>query len=138
MGMIFRQLLDTVSSSYTYILAAGPGSEAFIIDPVKARLPQYLQLLAELDVQLTVAIDTHIHADHLTALGDLREATGCATVMGAQSPARCVTKRVVDGEMLSLNGIELRAMHTPGHTSESYSFFLKGVTAKLSSRGTYD
>jgi sulfur dioxygenase len=122
--MLFRQLFDAVSSTYTYVLASGHGREAVIIDPVKEHLNQYLQLIAELDLKLVIAIDTHTHADHITALGSLRDASGCTTIMGMRTKAECVSYRVTDGEVLNSDGISLRAMFTPGHTNESFSFVL--------------
>ena len=122
--MVFRQLFDPVSSTYTYLLASGVGREAFLIDPVKERAGHYLQLLSELQLKLVIAIDTHVHADHITALGDLRGSTGCLTVMGEHSKAECVSYRVKDSELLRADGLALRAIHTPGHTDESFSFFL--------------
>lgn len=122
--MLFRQLFDAQSSTYTYLLASGPGREALLVDPVREQIPAYLQLIAELDLRLVRALDTHTHADHVTALGGLRDATGCATIMGAQSQAECVSERVRDGECLRIDGLTLRALYTPGHTDESYSFVL--------------
>lgn len=122
--MIFRQLFDAESSTYTYLLASGPGREALIIDPVREQLPAYLQLIRELGVRLVTAIDTHTHADHVTALGGLREATGCVTLMGQYTKAECVSAQVREGESLSVDGIHLRALYTPGHTDESFSFVL--------------
>jgi sulfur dioxygenase len=122
--MLFRQLFDPISSSYTYVLASAPGREAYIIDPVKERLGQYQQLIAELDLKLVIAIDTHTHADHITALGALRDSTGCTTLMGERTRAQCVSQRVKDGQLLKADGVELRAIYTPGHTDESFSFYL--------------
>lgn len=122
--MLFRQLFERESSSYTYLLASRPGGEALLIDPVKDEVPKYLQLLRELDLRLVFAIDTHVHADHVTGLGALRDAAACATVMGARSKAECVSRKVVDGETLRIDGIELKALHTPGHTDDSYSFVM--------------
>jgi glyoxylase-like metal-dependent hydrolase (beta-lactamase superfamily II) len=91
---------------------------------VKEQAEQYLRAIEQLDLKLVRAIDTHTHADHITALGDLRDATGCVTVMGQYSKAACVSTTVVDGELLHVDGIRLRALYTPGHTSESFSFLL--------------
>jgi glyoxylase-like metal-dependent hydrolase (beta-lactamase superfamily II) len=124
--MLFRQLFDSVSSTYTYILASGIGREAVIIDPVKEQLRQYLTVISDLELKLVTAIDTHTHADHITALGSLRASSGCTTVMGEHTKAECVSYRVSDGETLNTDGIALRAMYTPGHTNESFSFVLEG------------
>ncbi len=122
--MIFRQLFDPVSSTYTYLLASGRGREALIIDPVKGLLEHYLQLIADLDLKLVRAIDTHTHADHITALGDLRDATSCVTIMGEFTKAQCVSQGIREGESIDVDGIRLLALYTPGHTDESFSFVL--------------
>lgn len=120
--MIFRQLFDNVSSTYTYLLANRPGGEALIIDPVLERVERYLQLLDELDLKLAKAIDTHVHADHLTGLGELRDRTKCITVMGRTSNVDVVSMRVDDGDAIEVEGVWLEVMHTPGHTNDSYCF----------------
>lgn len=122
--MIFRQLIDTISSTYTYLLAERHGGEALIIDPVLERVDQYLSLVEELDLQLVMAVDTHIHADHVTGIGRLRETAHCATAMGDQSAAECVSLRIKDGDVLKVDGLTLRSLYTPGHTDDSYSFLL--------------
>ena len=123
--MIFRQLFDHESSTYTYLLASRAGGEALLIDPVLNNLDQYLQLLRELNVKLVLAADTHVHADHITALGRLRDQLGCPTLMGEYSKADCVSLRLKDGEKISLDGIELRGLYTPGHTDDSFSFVMR-------------
>jgi len=122
--MIFRQLFDTTSSTYTYLIASRKGGEALIIDPVLERVDRYIKLLDELQLRLIKAVDTHIHADHVTGLGELRDRTRCITVMGEQSGVDVVSMRVGDGEKVEIEGIALDAIYTPGHTSESYSFFM--------------
>jgi sulfur dioxygenase len=122
--MIFRQLFDSASSTYSYLLASRPGGEALIIDPVLEKVDRYLQLLRELDLRLVKAVDTHLHADHVTGLGALRDRTQCITVMGEQSRVDVVSVRVADGERLRIEGLELEAMYTPGHTDDSYCFRL--------------
>ena len=122
--MIFRQLYDHESSTYTYLLAGRSGGEALLIDPVIARVDQYLRLLGELDLKLVMAVDTHIHADHVTGLGKLREHSACATVMGAHSRAECVSLKVREGEQLRVDGARLDVLYTPGHTDDSYSFLM--------------
>jgi sulfur dioxygenase len=122
--MIFRQLYDSVSGTYTYLLASRRGGEALIIDPVLEKVERYLQLLRELDVRLVKAVDTHLHADHITGLGALRDRTQCITVMGEQTHADVVSMRVSDGERIAIEGICLDVLYTPGHTDDSYSFVL--------------
>jgi glyoxylase-like metal-dependent hydrolase (beta-lactamase superfamily II) len=122
--VIFRQLFDRESSTYTYLLAGRTGGEALIIDPVLGRAGQYVRLIEELDLRLILAVDTHIHADHVTALGTLREQTGCATAMGEMTQAECVSERFREGEKLSVGGLELDVLYTPGHTDDSYSLLL--------------
>lgn len=128
--MIFRQFFDPVSSTYTYLLASGRGREALIIDPVKEQAPHYLAAIQALDLKLIRAIDTHTHADHITALGDLRDATGCITLMGEFTKASCVSAQVRDGENIDIDGIRLQAIYTPGHTDESFSFLLDPAQPK--------
>src|SRR5579864_1559958 len=89
-AVIFRQLFDQASSTYTYLLASRPGGEALIIDPVLTKVDRYIQLLNELDLRLIKAVDTHLHADHITGLGLLRDRTRCITVMGERSKADVV------------------------------------------------
>lgn len=122
--MIFRQIFDKESSTYTYLIAERHGGEALLIDPVLERTPQYVQLVEELDLKLVMAVDTHIHADHVTALGKLRDETDCATAMGEMTRTECVSLHFRDGDRLSVDGIGLEVMYTPGHTDDSYSFLL--------------
>jgi sulfur dioxygenase len=120
--MIFRQLFDATSGTYTYLLASRRGGEALIVDPVLEKVDRYLSLIRELDLRLVKAVDTHLHADHITGLGALRDSTRCITVMGEQSSVDVVSMRLSDGDMLRIEGIELEAIYTPGHTDDSYSF----------------
>ncbi len=120
--MIFRQLFDSVSCTYSYLLAGGRGGEALIIDPVFDKVDRYLQLMRELDVRLVKAVDTHTHADHITGLGALRDRTHCITVMGEQSSADVVSMRVSDGDRILIPGVEIDVLYTPGHTDDLYSF----------------
>jgi sulfur dioxygenase len=122
--VIFRQLFDNVSSTYSYLLASRRGGEALIIDPVLEKVDRYVQLLTELDLRLVKAVDTHLHADHITGLGALRDRTHCITVMGEQSKADIVSMRLADGEKLEIEGVSLDVVYTPGHTDDSYSFIM--------------
>jgi sulfur dioxygenase len=123
-AMIFRQLFDGASSTYSYILASRHGGEALIIDPVLEKVERYLKLMEELDLRLVKAVDTHLHADHITGLGALRDRTHCITVMGEQSKVDVVSMRVGDGDRLRIEGLSLDVIYTPGHTDDSYSFVL--------------
>ena len=120
--MIFRQLFEPVSGTYSYLLASRRGGEALIIDPVLEKVDRYLQLVEQLDLRLVKAVDTHLHADHITGLGALRDRTHCITVMGEQSKVDVVSMRLADGDYLQIEGISLEAIYTPGHTDDSYSF----------------
>ncbi|WP_428534971.1 MBL fold metallo-hydrolase [Rhodopila sp.] len=123
--MIFRQLFDAGSGTYTYLLASRRGGEALIVDPVLEKVDRYLSLIRELDLRLVKAVDTHLHADHITGLGALRDSTRCITVMGEQSSVDVVSMRVADGDRLRIEGVELEAIYTPGHTDDSYSFQMR-------------
>ncbi|HEV7305968.1 MBL fold metallo-hydrolase [Ensifer sp.] len=122
--MIFRQLFDSVSGTYTYLIASRQGGEALIIDPVLDKVERYLQLVRELDLKLVKAVDTHLHADHITGLGALRDQTHCITVMGEQTAADVVSMRVTEGDRVSIEGLSLDVLYTPGHTDDSYSFLM--------------
>ena len=122
--MIFRQLFDSVSGTYSYVLASRPGGEALILDPVLEKVDRYCQLLRELDLKLVKAVDTHLHADHVTGLGELRDRTHCVTIMGEQSKADVVAMRVADGDKVTIEGLCLDVMYTPGHTDDSYSYLM--------------
>jgi glyoxylase-like metal-dependent hydrolase (beta-lactamase superfamily II)/rhodanese-related sulfurtransferase len=122
--MIFRQLFDQTSGTYSYLLASRRGGEALIIDPVLEKVDRYLSLVKELDLKLVKAVDTHMHADHITGLGALRDKTHCITVMGEQTKADVVSMRLADGEQLTIEGLALDVVYTPGHTDDSYSFIM--------------
>ena len=122
--MIFRQLFDKVSSSYTYIIASTKGREALIIDPVLENVETYIKLLKEFDLKLVKVIDTHIHADHVTGASKLKDITKCSTIMGDHTPAEAVEIKVKDDDYINLDNLKIRAMYTPGHTSDSYSFLM--------------
>src|SRR4030081_3908824 len=118
--MIFRQLFDAVSGTYTYLLASRRGGEALIIDPVLEKVDRYIQLVNEIDLKLVKAVDTHLHADHVTGLGALRDRTQCITVMGEQSKVDVVSMRLAEGDKLTIEGGAFGVMCTPGHTGASY------------------
>ncbi len=122
--MIFRQLFEPVSGTYSYLIARRRGAEALIIDPVLEKVDRYIQLLNDLDLRLVKAVDTHLHADHITGLGALRDRTNCVTVMGEQTKADVVSMRLTDGDTLEIDGIDMDVIYTPGHTDDSYSFVM--------------
>ena len=122
--MIFEQLFDKKSSTYTYIISSGKGREALIIDPVIESTDKYIKVLKNLDLKLVKVIDTHIHADHISGLNELSKRTKCSKIMGEQSSSEVLDIRVKDNEKIKIENIELISMHTPGHTDCSYSFLM--------------
>ena len=122
--MIFKQLFDKKSSTYTYLISSGEGREALIIDPVIDNVADYLDLLKNLNLKLVKVIDTHIHADHVTGASKLKNVTKCSTIMGEHTPAETVEIKVKDDEYINLDNLKIRALYTPGHTSDSYSFLM--------------
>ena len=123
--MIFKQLFDNKSSTYTYIISSGKGREALIIDPVIENTSKYLNVLKELNLKLVKVIDTHIHADHITGLNELSKQTNCSKIMGEHSASEVIDIRVKDNEKIKIENIELTSIYTPGHTDCSYSFLMK-------------
>ena len=122
--MIFRQFFDQISCTYTYLIASDKGREALIIDPVLEKSDQYIKLLNELELKLVKVIDTHIHADHISGLAELRNRTKCITLMGEHAPADVVSMKVKDNENIHIENIQLTSIYTPGHTDDSYSFLM--------------
>ena len=122
--MIFKQVFDKKSSTYTYLIASSKGREALIIDPVLENVEDYIKLLTELNLMLVKVIDTHIHADHVTGASKLKNITKCSTIMGENTPAETVEIKIKDDEYINLDNLKIRAMYTPGHTSDSYSFLM--------------
>ena len=122
--MIFKQVFDNKTSTFTYIIASAKGREALIIDPVLENVENYIGILKELDLKLVKVIDTHIHADHITGASKLKQATNCITIMGEHTPADTVEIKVKDNEIIDIDNLKIRSMYTPGHTSDSYSFLL--------------
>ena len=122
--MIFRQLFDHSSSTYTYVVASRKGGEALVIDPVLENVERYIKLMEELDLKLVKVIDTHIHADHISGMAELRDRTNCVTIMGDATPSDVVSMQVKDNDDITIEGIKLKALHTPGHTNDSYSYLM--------------
>ena len=122
--MIFEQLFDTKSSTYTYIIASGKGREALVIDPVIEKTDEYIEVLKNLELKLVKVIDTHIHADHITGLNELNKRTNCTRIMGEKSKSEVIDLRVNDNENIKLENIKIKALYTPGHTDCSYSYLM--------------
>ena len=122
--MIFKQVFDQKSSTYTYIIASSKGREALIIDPVLERVEEYIKLFNKLDLKLVKVIDTHIHADHVTGASKLKDQTKCVTIMGNHTQTDVVDIKVKDDEIIKLDQLSIRALYTPGHTSDSFSFLM--------------
>ena len=122
--MIFRQVFDQKSSTYTYLIASSKGREALLIDPVLENVEDYIKLLIELDLKLVKVIDTHIHADHVTGASKLKEKTKCITIMGEHTPTDAMEIKVKDDEVIKLDQLKIKALYTPGHTSDSFSFLM--------------
>ena len=122
--MIFEQLFDIKSSTYTYIISSGKGREALIIDPVIEHTDEYIKLLEKLDLKLVKVIDTHIHADHITGLNELNKRTNCTRIMGEKSKSEVIDLKIKDDEKIKIENIELKAIYTPGHTDCSYSYLI--------------
>ena len=122
--MIFKQVFDTKTSTYTYLIASAKGREAVIIDPVIENVDEYIKLLKNLDLKLVKVIDTHIHADHVTGASKLKQETNCKTLMGERTPAEAVEIKVKDNETIDVDDLKIKSLYTPGHTSDSYSFLL--------------
>ena len=122
--MIFNQLFDSKSSTYTYIISSGKGREALIIDPVIEHTDEYVRVLESLDLKLVKVIDTHIHADHISGLNELNKRTNCTRIMGEKSKSEVVDIKLKDNENLNIENIELKAIYTPGHTDCSYCYLM--------------
>ena len=122
--MIFNQLFDQKSSTYTYIISSGKGREALIIDPVIEHTDEYIEVLKNLDLKLVKVIDTHIHADHVTGLNELNQRTNCVRIMGENSKSEVIDVKLKDEENVNIENIELKAIYTPGHTDCSYSYVM--------------
>ena len=122
--MIFNQLFDEKSHTYTYIISSGKGREALIIDPVIEKTEEYIKVLENLELKLVKVIDTHIHADHISGLNELNKKTNCTRIMGETTPSEVIDIKVKDNEKIKIENIELTSIHTPGHTKCSYSFFM--------------
>lgn len=124
--MILKQYFDDVSSTYTYLLAACRNGEAIIIDPVLSNVDEYLQFLGKNQLKLRKVVDTHTHADHISGCGKLRSVTSCMTIVWQDSPVKRASVRVKHGDVIRIEGIDLKVLYTPGHTRDSCCYFMPG------------
>ena len=143
LSMIFEQLFDPKSSTYTYIISSGKGREALIIDPVIENTDEYIKVLENLKLKLVKVIDTHIHADHITGLNELNKRTNCTRIMGEKSKSEVIDLKIKDSEKIEIENIKLEAIYTPGHTDCSYSYLMNdrvftGDTLLINSTGRTD
>ncbi len=122
--MIFKQLFDSDTSTYTYLLGCESSRKAILIDTVATQIDSYLALLKELNLTLIYTLETHVHADHVTAAGILREKAGSKSVVHRDAGAMCADLMVTDGVFLQIGSIEIKVLHTPGHTSGCVSYLL--------------
>jgi glyoxylase-like metal-dependent hydrolase (beta-lactamase superfamily II)/rhodanese-related sulfurtransferase len=122
--MLLRQLFDPESSTYTYLLADEQTRDAVLIDPVLEQLERDVTLLAELGLELRYVLETHVHADHVTAAGRLRERLGAKTVLGARAGVDCADRAVDDGDAIDFGRHSLEVRTTPGHTDGDVSYVL--------------
>tara|TARA_Y100000590_G_scaffold90030_1_gene101454 strand:- start:1667 stop:2359 length:693 start_codon:yes stop_codon:yes gene_type:complete len=141
--MIFNQLFDNKSSTYTYIISSGKGREALIIDPVIEHSDEYIKVLENLELKLVKVIDTHIHADHISGINELSKRTNCTKIMGEKTKSEVVDLKIKDNENINIENIELKAIYTPGHTDCSYTYLMKdraftGDTLLINSTGRTD
>ena len=122
--MIFRQLFETKTSTYTYLLGCEKTRKAILIDTVACDVEHYNDLLRELDLKLIYTMETHVHADHITGAGLLREKLGSKSVVHRDAGAMCADLLVTDGVLLQVGDIVIRVLHTEGHTSGCLSFYV--------------
>lgn len=125
-AMIFHQLYEAETSTYTYLLADPETREAILIDPVLETVERDLKLINEYNYQLKYVIDTHIHADHITGAGEIRKRTGAKTVVSAQAGVQCADVAIKDGELLTFGRFSIKALETPGHTNSCMSYYIDG------------
>lgn len=125
--MIFKQLIDYETYTYTYLIADKGTREAIIIDPVREQFERDLKLIKELDLDLKYSLETHVHADHVTSASSMREATGCKTVLGIGSGVKCSDIEIQDDDVLNFGKLSLKAIATPGHTSNCMSYLVQNL-----------
>lgn len=122
--MIFRQFFEPVTCTYTYLLGCEFTRKAVLIDTVASEVDFYIQQLNDLDLTLVYTLETHVHADHITGAGDLRDLLGSKSIVHRDAGAMCADLLVTDGVQLQLGDIEIKVLHTPGHTSGCTSYLV--------------
>lgn len=122
--LIFEQLHEPETNTYTYLVGCPRTRECVIIDPVASEVDSYLERLKALDLKLAHTLDTHVHADHVTAASRLRDATGCTSVLHASAGVSCADVPVEDGAVMHVGELEIKVLHTPGHTDACVSYLI--------------
>lgn len=124
--MLFRQLFDPESCTYTYLIADPESKEALLVDPVLEQVERDRTLLKELDLTLRYCLETHVHADHITGTDKLRGTTGCQGIVPAGAQISCADRQIQDGEGLTIGSVTVRAIATPGHTDSHMAYWVNG------------
>ncbi|OCQ97746.1 Zn-dependent hydrolase [Nostoc sp. MBR 210] len=125
--MLFRQLFDVETSTYTYLIADLGTKTAVLVDPVLEQVERDRQLLQELGLTLKYCLETHIHADHITGTAKLREITGCLGIVPENAQAGCADRLIKDGEVIELGKIKVEAIATLGHTDSHNAYLVNGT-----------
>jgi glyoxylase-like metal-dependent hydrolase (beta-lactamase superfamily II) len=125
--MLFRQLFDAITSTYTYLIADPQTKEAMLVDSVLEQVDRDRQLLSELGLTLKYCLETHIHADHITGTAQLREATGCAGIVPEYAQAACANRFIKHGEVLQVGQVRVEAIATPGHTDSHMAYLVNST-----------
>jgi len=122
--MLFRQLFDKESSTYTYLIADPETKTAILVDSVLEQVERDLKVLQQLDLTLRYCLETHIHADHITGTDRLRSLTGCLGIVPENSAVTCADQYIGDGNILQLGSVQIRAIATPGHTNSHLAYLV--------------
>lgn len=125
--MLFRQLFDPETSTYTYLIADPLTQEALLVDSVLEQVERDRHLLTELGLTLKYCLETHIHADHVTGTALLREATGCEGLVPVNAQAACANRFIQDGEVIRVGSVAVKAIATPGHTDSHMAYLVNGT-----------